>query len=418
MAESATHLVDEVFPKKPMRQWVLTFPFQLRFLFAREPKIMGEVLSLVNRTLSTFLIKKAGLTRKSGGQNRFCDLHPTLREKPFLSQHSGFSLHAGVSTKAHQREKLERICRYISRPSLSEQRLSMNSQGKINSTGQSYRLGVFIVFGHAQFTSDHPKGFLVAGEKALFKDSLVCDASSSSFQADRSRSGATDQGDSQLSNLLWFEYSFQMACSLGFVDPSRLDIDSTVQEANMSYPSDACLLKKLAQKCYKVLLYLQKQKKSYLPSNITIDMKSIVKAARSYFFLAKNCAKEKKREVFSKFHRLVKSELKDFIKFSEDISPQSLPHLPWNHQEAVKEVKQKARRYLLDVAHFVRTQTIKPGKILSLRLCAVACIRKGKLGKENEFGRVSNWGRMGGNFVVPYTCTSVKMNDKRSLPRY
>ncbi len=63
MAESATHLVDEVFPKKPMRQWVLTFPFELRFLFAREPKIMGEVLSLVNRTLSTFLIKKAGLTR-------------------------------------------------------------------------------------------------------------------------------------------------------------------------------------------------------------------------------------------------------------------------------------------------------------------------------------------------------------------
>ena len=51
--------------------------------------------------------------------------------KPFLSQHSGFSLHAGVSTKAHQREKLERICRYISRPSLSEQRLSMNSQGKV-----------------------------------------------------------------------------------------------------------------------------------------------------------------------------------------------------------------------------------------------------------------------------------------------
>ncbi len=66
MAEAATHLVDEVFPQKPMRQWVLTFPFQLRFLFAREPKIMGEVLSLVNRTLSTFLVKKAGLTRKSG----------------------------------------------------------------------------------------------------------------------------------------------------------------------------------------------------------------------------------------------------------------------------------------------------------------------------------------------------------------
>ena len=30
------------------------------------------------------------------------------REKPFLSKHSGFSLHAGVSTKAHQREKLKK----------------------------------------------------------------------------------------------------------------------------------------------------------------------------------------------------------------------------------------------------------------------------------------------------------------------
>ncbi len=51
--------------------------------------------------------------------------------KPFLSKYSGFSLHAGVSTKAHQREKPERICRYISRPGLSEQRLSLNSRGKV-----------------------------------------------------------------------------------------------------------------------------------------------------------------------------------------------------------------------------------------------------------------------------------------------
>ncbi len=255
MAESATHLIDEVFPKKPMRQWVLTFPFELRFLFTREPKIMGEVLGLVNRTLSTFLIKKEGLTRKSGARtgsvtfiqrfggslnlnihfhmmfpegvysfenarskfhfttppsNReldkllanivhirvsettFCEtpaLSPALEKrgliqrdedqaflsinpdptamdqvqsssityrialgkhkgqkaltlktlsetnhretKPFLSRYSGFSLNKGVSTKAHQREKPERICRYISRPGLSEQRLSLNSRGKV-----------------------------------------------------------------------------------------------------------------------------------------------------------------------------------------------------------------------------------------------------------------------------------------------
>ena len=31
MVESAALLVDEVFPAEPIRQWVLSFPFQLRF---------------------------------------------------------------------------------------------------------------------------------------------------------------------------------------------------------------------------------------------------------------------------------------------------------------------------------------------------------------------------------------------------
>ena len=65
MTEAATHLVDEVFPKKPLRQWVLSFPFLLRFLFAKHPKVMGEVLSIVNRSISSTLIKKASLSQKS-----------------------------------------------------------------------------------------------------------------------------------------------------------------------------------------------------------------------------------------------------------------------------------------------------------------------------------------------------------------
>jgi hypothetical protein len=32
MAESAALLVDEVLPEQPIRQWVLSFPFQLRFI--------------------------------------------------------------------------------------------------------------------------------------------------------------------------------------------------------------------------------------------------------------------------------------------------------------------------------------------------------------------------------------------------
>ena len=50
---------------------------------------------------------------------------------PFLSQYSGFSLHAGIFCPAHDKKKRERLCRYISRPSLSEERLSLNTQGQV-----------------------------------------------------------------------------------------------------------------------------------------------------------------------------------------------------------------------------------------------------------------------------------------------
>ena len=44
---------------------------------------------------------------------------------------AGFSLHAGVAAKAHERDKLERLCRYIARPAVSEKRLSLTAQGKV-----------------------------------------------------------------------------------------------------------------------------------------------------------------------------------------------------------------------------------------------------------------------------------------------
>ncbi|WP_139250156.1 transposase zinc-binding domain-containing protein, partial [Escherichia coli] len=64
MAESAALLVDEVLPEQPMRQWVLSFPFQLRFLFASRPEIMGWVLGIVYRVIATHLVKKAGHTHQ------------------------------------------------------------------------------------------------------------------------------------------------------------------------------------------------------------------------------------------------------------------------------------------------------------------------------------------------------------------
>lgn len=65
MVESAALLVDEVFPEQPVRQWVLSFPYPLRFLFASRPDVMGRVLGIVYRAIGTHLIKKAGFTKKT-----------------------------------------------------------------------------------------------------------------------------------------------------------------------------------------------------------------------------------------------------------------------------------------------------------------------------------------------------------------
>ena len=66
MAETAALLADEVFPDVPLRQWVISFPFPLRYLFAAHPQAMGKVLGIVYRAISTHLIHKAGFSLKNG----------------------------------------------------------------------------------------------------------------------------------------------------------------------------------------------------------------------------------------------------------------------------------------------------------------------------------------------------------------
>jgi hypothetical protein len=66
MAETAALLSDEVFPDVPLRQWVISFPFPLRYLFAAHPQAMGKILRIVYRTISTHLIRKAGYRLQDG----------------------------------------------------------------------------------------------------------------------------------------------------------------------------------------------------------------------------------------------------------------------------------------------------------------------------------------------------------------
>ena len=90
-------------------------------------------------------------------------LRPLDRPDPGLervAKANGFSLHAGVNCEGHQKNKRERLCRYIARPAVAVPRLSLSSTGKVVYTLKTpYRDGTTQVAfdrgGHPSWISSH-----------------------------------------------------------------------------------------------------------------------------------------------------------------------------------------------------------------------------------------------------------------------
>src|SRR5713101_1968522 len=87
MTERAAHLVDEVIPFVPVRQWVLTLPYRLRYLLAWDHGLSRAVLAVHARALRDFYRQQAqkqgiplGRTgtvtavQRFGNRRSYCDL--------------------------------------------------------------------------------------------------------------------------------------------------------------------------------------------------------------------------------------------------------------------------------------------------------------------------------------------------------
>jgi Transposase zinc-binding domain/Putative transposase len=59
MTERAAHLVDDVIPLVPVRQWVLTLPYRLRYLLAWDHGLSRAVLAVHARVLRDFYRQQA-----------------------------------------------------------------------------------------------------------------------------------------------------------------------------------------------------------------------------------------------------------------------------------------------------------------------------------------------------------------------
>lgn len=68
MTEVAAHLVDNVLPGVPYRQWVLTVPFDLRYVLAWNASLRSAVLRAFLRAVESFHVKRARADGFPGGK--------------------------------------------------------------------------------------------------------------------------------------------------------------------------------------------------------------------------------------------------------------------------------------------------------------------------------------------------------------
>jgi len=144
MADTAAHLVDRVLPEVPVRQWVLSLPWQLRYRLAYDAPLVQEVLGIFVRAVFASLRRLARVhwggrspraSERAGASDAFGDRIEVddlevLEDKRCASV-GGVSLHANVAVPARDRRRLQRLCRYVACPPVSTQRLSRLADGTL-----------------------------------------------------------------------------------------------------------------------------------------------------------------------------------------------------------------------------------------------------------------------------------------------
>jgi hypothetical protein len=109
MIETSAHLVDHVIPQVPVRQWVLSFPWPLRLLFARRPDALSRALAVIIRAIETDLIARAGLNRASGARGGVVTLIQRFGSALNLNVHVHMIVLDGVYTLSNNRPRFHRV---------------------------------------------------------------------------------------------------------------------------------------------------------------------------------------------------------------------------------------------------------------------------------------------------------------------
>jgi IS5 family transposase len=204
------------------------------------------------------------------------------------------------------------------------------------------------------------------------------------------------------------------ATQRGFADPATMDIDSTVQAANIAYPSDAHLMVKMVLLVNKVWTYMKQNIPFFTDFIPSVDVKVIKAKARAYLFRDRQDAEQAQTMLQALWHEAF-TQIGHVRKYFDILLDYDIHRMPWNIRRAWEQVNAHCSHLFLHVASFMCRGVAVPDKALSFHAKAVSCFNKGKAAHRIEFGRAFQLGRIGGNFLVVGACTSIRMEDKASV---
>ena len=228
------------------------------------------------------------------------------------------------------------------------------------------------------------------------------------------RSRLSPETQHRLANLIC-----QQAVSLGLANPGIVDIDSTVQESNMTYPTDAKMLRKLGNLAGTVA----KNFENFVPGlqkqgvNLTVNVKEIASKARSCFFLKKKekASIEEKSRVLTELWQSVSEPVLRLVSIGNDYIKEAETKFPWHARRALNQLLSHGENYLKSVKYFIDTGRADTQKRLSFHLSEVSCFNKNKEHKRYEFGRGFQLVRLAGNVLFIQKSSTVRMEDKETL---
>lgn len=213
----------------------------------------------------------------------------------------------------------------------------------------------------------------------------------------------------------------RLAARKHFANPAHFDVDSTIQEPNMQYPSISNMLIKVTGMARKVQkLLMEKCDLSQLTDTMShVDLKKIKGLARTYFFIKRKKSvkhAEKKQAALKTLWCAVSEAGNEVLKYTHRLLEPFIFETLNNHeQELVTQFTSKVPTFLSETFEHNFEAAVKTSKIFSIHRDEVDVFNKQKENKTCEFGRQFQIGRIEGNFVFSTPNYSVRMPDAEAL---